>query len=151
MRFLVGEIASVRGFGPIDPETPDPTIDVGFGFASGARGMLHGLREVPYSLFELDLVGPKGRARIDRGGQSVDVFLVAGSRQFPGVRELVPAVGPAGGLGDLLMHAASDVVEALTTGREPAGTGADAVLALSWAVAAIDDATRREDHALVAR
>jgi hypothetical protein len=64
---------------------------------------------------------------------------------------LVAAIGPAGGLGDLLMHAASDVIEALATGRQPAGTGADAVAALGWAVAAIEDAGRREHDALVTR
>ncbi len=151
VRFLIGEIATVRGFGAVDPEAADSTIDVEFGFASGARGMLHGLRKAPYSLFELDILGSKGRARVIDGGQRVEVFMVAGSRRFPGFRELIPAVGPSGGLGDLLMHAASDLVESLTTGREPAGTGADAVAALGWAVAALDDAARRDGHVLVAR
>lgn len=150
-RFLVGEIASVEGFGPVDAEATDATIDVGFDFESGARGLLHGLRAVPYSLFELDIVGPKGRVRIIEGGQRVEVFTVAGSRRFPGFRELLPAVGPSGGLADLLMHAASDVVEALATGREPAGTGADAVTALGWAVLALEDAKRREGHVLLSR
>ncbi len=150
-RFLVGEIARVEGFGPVDPQRTDQTIDVALEFESGARGMLHGLRTAPYSLFELDLVGPKGRVRISDGGQRVDVYTVAGSRRFPGFRELIAAIGPAGGLGDLLMHAASDVIEALATGRQPAGTGADAVAALGWAAAAIDDAARREPHGLVTR
>ncbi len=151
VRFLVGEIVRVEGFGPIDPGSADQTIDVAIDFESGARGMLHGLRAAPYSLFELDLIGPKGRVRIVDGGQRVDVYTVAGSRRFPGFRELVSAVGPSGGLGDLLMHAASDVIEALATGRRPAGTGADAVAALGWAVAAIADAARKEDHGLVTR
>lgn len=151
VRFLIGEIATVEGYGPVTANAPDSTIDVGFEFESGARGLLHGLRTGPYSLFELDILGSQGRVRVIEGGQRVEVFAVTGSRRFPGFRELLPAEGPSGGLADLLMHAASDLVEALATGREPAGTGADAVAALRWAVAALDDAERREGNVLVTR
>ncbi len=151
VRFLVGEIAEVRGFGPVEPATTDSTIDLAVDFVSGARGMLHGLRVSPYSLFELDLAGPGGRVRIVDGGQRVEVFTPAPSQRFPGFQELVRTAGPSGGLGDLLLHAATDVIDALGTGREPAGTGADAVAALEWATAGIEDAVRRDANAAVAR
>ena len=151
-RFLIGEVAGIRGFGVVAEEVLDATIDVELEFEAGARGMLHGLREVPYSLFEMDLIGRQGRVRVIDSGQRVEVFKAAPSRRFPGFRELVPAPGPAGGLGDLLMHAASDLIEALATGRPPACTGTDAVIALSLAEQAIADARSEErTHAAIGR
>ena len=151
-RFLVGEVVGVRGFGVVGEDALDATIDVEMEFDTGARGLLHGIRDVPYSFFEMDLIGPKGRVRIADSGQRIEAFTAAPSRRFPGFRELVPAAGPAGGLGDLLMHAASDLVESLATGRTPACTGADAVAALSLADQALADArTRERPHATVGR
>jgi len=145
-RFLVGEIESVTGSGRVEPDARDATIDVALELSTGARGMLHGL-EVPYSLFEIELLGERGRVRVFDGGQRFEVAGVAPSRRFPGFRELIPMVGPNGGLSDLLMHAASDLVEALATGRSPACTGADAVEALRVAQVAIDSArARNEEH-----
>lgn len=146
-RFLVGEIESVRGHGAVDPDASDATIDVDLEFASGARGVLHGLRDIPYSLFEIELIGARGRLRVVDGGQRIETFVAAPSRRFPGFRELIPGPGPNGGLADLLMHAAGDLVEALATGRPPAGTGDDAVIALELASRAIEDARERREEA----
>lgn len=152
VRFLVGEIAEVRGTGTVPPDAADATIDVELAFANGARGQLHGLVTAPYSLFELDLVGDRGRVRIIDAGQRVETFVATPSRRFPGFRELLPAAGPTGGLADLLMHAATDLVEALATGREPAATGDDAVIALELASRALEDArVGKESHAAAGR
>jgi predicted dehydrogenase len=149
-RFLVGEIEWVRGFGRVDSDARDATIDVELGFANGARGHLHGLTHAPYSLFEMDLIGPRGRVRVIDGGHRIETFTTAASRRYPGFRELIPAAGPTGGLADLLMHAASDLVESMATGRRPAATGTDATIALRLAALALDDArARREDHATI--
>lgn len=151
-RFLVGNIVGVRGFGDVADDALDATIDVAMEFDTGARGLLHGLRDVRYSFFEMDLIGRKGRVRVIDSGQRVEVFTAAPSRRFPGFRDLIPVPGPDGGLSDLLMHAGSDLVEALATGRAPACTGADAVVALSLADQAITDArTNERTHATVGR
>jgi predicted dehydrogenase len=144
-RLLVGEIELIRGQGEVAPFAADATIDAELIFAGGARGWLHGLTTAPYSLFEMDLIGTRGRARLIDAGQRFELFGTAASRRFPGFRELVPIAGPAGGLADLLMHAASDLVESLATGREPAATGADAVAALRLASTALEDARERRD------
>ncbi len=152
VRFLVGEIADVRGTGAVEPGAADATIDVELTFVNGARGQLHGLAAVPYSLFELDLVGERGRVRVIDAGQRIETFTATPSRRFPGFRELVPAVGPTGGLADLLMHAATDLVEALATGRDPAATGDDAVIALELASRALEEARAgKESHATLGR
>jgi predicted dehydrogenase len=151
-RYLIGEITEVRGSGLVDDGAVDATIDVELGFACGARGVLSGLRHGSFAHFEIDLIGTRGRVRVIDSGQRIEVFTAATSRRFPGFRELLPAPGPTGGLSDLLMHAAGDLVESLATGRPPACTGEDAVKALTLADRALADAQRRwEDHATIGR
>lgn len=144
-RFLIGDIAAVRGLGRVDGDEVDPTIDVELQFCSGARGLLFGIRGGEFSFFEMDLIGPRGRLRLVEGGERVEVFGPAASRRFPGFRELAPMAGPPGGLADLLGHAAGDLVDALATGRPPACRGEDAVIALRLAQEVIATA-QLEDH-----
>ncbi len=137
-RFLVGEIRSVRPRPGEPVDGPDPTIDVMLEFEGGARGLLTGLRGVDYALFEMDLVGTRGRARILEGGHRFEIFAAGASPRFPGFRELLPVEGPAGGIDDLVRHPAADLIAALAEGREPACTGDDAVAALALATSAIE-------------
>jgi predicted dehydrogenase len=145
-RFLVGEIATVVGRGPVPGDGLDATIDVELEFAAGARGALVGLGTSSYSLFEMDLIGTSGRVRIVDGGQRVEAFGAIASRWFPGFRELAPLASPPGGLSDLVMHAATDLIEAVATGRPPACTGEDAVVVLALATQALATAEER-NHA----
>jgi len=136
-RFLVGEIAQVAGFGPPAGATGDPTVDVALRFANGARGTLSGVPNLAYSLFEMDLIGTAGRARLVEGGHRFDVTAVGPSPRFPDYQELLPAPGPAGGLEDLVGHTAADVLDALSGGRAPMCSGWDGVVALELAEAAL--------------
>lgn len=147
-RWLVGDITAIRGRGE-SGSGEDATIDAELDFACGARGSLHGIRQAPYSFFEMDLIGRQGRVRISDGGARFEHWRTAPSRRFPGFSELEPAACPTGGLADLLMHAVSDLIEALTTGRAPAATGPDAVVALRLAEEALTSA--RGDHAFAGR
>jgi predicted dehydrogenase len=141
-RFLAGDIVGVGGVGPAPEEEVDPTIDVRVEFVSGARGCLSGVADLPYSLFEMDLIGSAGRVRVADAGHRFEVTVAAQSQRFPGFRELIPAPGPAGGLEDLVGHAVGDLVRALQEARPPACTGEDAVVALEWAEAALRSARR---------
>ena len=136
-RWLVGELTSVRGIGVVPRGAADATIDLAFEFAGSGRGSLTGLSGASYSLFEMDLIGATGRVTIAESGQRFVTTQAAPSRRFPGFRELAPMPGPQGGLADLLLHAANDLVEALATDRQPLGTIADALAALSIAEDAI--------------
>ncbi len=145
-RFLVGEISAVRGTGLVPPGGGDATIDVALAFASGARGLLLGVATARYSLFEMDLLGTSGRLRITEGGHRFEAFRSIESDRFPGFRELAPCDGPPGGLVDLLLHAAVDLVDALESGRPPGSTGADAVAALRLAEEAMATTLIEDRH-----
>ena len=144
-RYLVGEVIGIRGSGPVAPEQVDATIDVDLRFASGARGHLQGLRGGEYSLFEMDLVGSLGRLQISDSGERFQAFRGQPSRRFPGFQELAEMASPDGGLTDLLLHAATDLTEALENGRAPACSGEDGVIALRLATEALATA-RAEDR-----
>jgi len=151
-RWLAGEITEVRGHGAVEPGATDATIDAELRFASGAIGSLHGLREVDYSLFELDLLGSAGRVRVTGSGGRFEAWTSSPSRLFPGFFDLVPIDCPAGDLTDLLGHAVRDLLTALRTGRPPAGTAAAAVAALQLAAEAMAGAQAEEGrHATIGR
>lgn len=148
-RFLVGDIARARGLGPAARGDADATIDVALEFAQGATGLLAGLGDVTYSLFEMDLIGTAGRVRLVEAGHRFETTVVGPSPRFQGHRELLPADGPAGGLDDLVGHAVRDLWGAVREGRPPACGGADALAALELAEAALGTdsaAPRRRAH-----
>ncbi len=145
-RWMVGEIAEIRGHGAVAPDATDATIDAELRFASGAVGTLHGIRDVTYSLFELDLIGAKGRLRLTESGSRFEAWTTAPSRSFPGFNDLMPIKAPAGDLTDLVGYAVRDVMAALKTGCAPAGTASDAVAALQLASEALASARMEEVH-----
>ena len=145
-RFLLGEIVSVRGSGRVAPGEDDPTIDVELAFATGVRGFLAGIRSARYGFFEMDLVGSEGRVRVTDSGQRIEVLRPRDSRRFPGFRELAASGGPAGGLADLVLHAATDLVDALASNRPPAATALDAIRVLRLAEDAVATAMIEDRH-----
>jgi len=143
-RYLVGEVVEIAGDGETGGD--DPTIDASLRFAGGARGRLLGLRSLDSSLFEMDLFGSAGRARLVEAGQRFEITTPRDSRRFAGFRELQPAPGPKGGLHDLLWHPVEALVRALREGSDPACTGEDATRALQLALEAIETADRARSH-----
>jgi predicted dehydrogenase len=139
-RMLCGEIVSAQGNGDVDLWADDPTIDVSVEFEDGFPGRLTGLARATYTLFEMDIVGTSGRVRLVEAGDRFDITTVGPSPRFPGFKELIPGRGPSGGLADLLMHAVSDLLECVETGRVPACTAEDAIRALTLADEALASA-----------
>lgn len=141
-RFLVGEITEVWGCASKAGGEEDPTLDAFFRFESGATGYLHGCDAGAFSLFEMDLIGTRGRARITDAGATFEFSQAADSTRYSGYRELTPARKEPAGLGDTLLHAVEDLVTALEEGRAPRCSGEDGVAALRIALAVRDAASR---------
>ncbi len=70
-RWYIGEIAAVRADPAVVEVEEDPTPDIRFEFQSGAIGLLKGVDQRSYALFEIDLLGTKGRLRITQGPRFV--------------------------------------------------------------------------------
>jgi predicted dehydrogenase len=134
-RFFVGEVAWAWGTDVRREPGDDPTLDAFFQFESGAGGHLAGGDALAYNLFELDLVGPRGRLRITDLGEAFEVFEVADSPRFSGYREFAPRASYRDGLRDVLKHAVDDLVRCLDEGRTPRCSGADGLAAIRIAEA----------------
>jgi predicted dehydrogenase len=140
-RFFAGEIAWAWGTDVRREPGDDPTLDAFFQFESGAGGHLAGGDALAYTLFEIDLLGTRGRLRITDLGETFEVFEVTDSPRFSGYRELTPRESYRDGLRDVLRHAVDDLVRCLDEGRTPRCSGADGLAALRIAEA-VRESTR---------
>ena len=139
-RFFVGEIARVWGRDVLREGGDDPTLDAFLEFESGAAAHLQACSASAYSVFEMDLLGTRGRVRVTDSGHVFQTYGVADSPRFSGYRELRPVDGLTGGLEDVLLNAVEDLARAVDEAAEPLCSGADGVAALGVALAVRDSA-----------
>lgn len=139
-RFLVGEIRRVWGRDVLHESGDDPTLDAFIEFDGGAAAHLQACRSTAYTVFEMDLIGTRGRVQLLDSGHVFQTFLVADSPRYSGYRGLVPVDGIAGGLEDVLLHAVEDLVRSVDQGTQPLCSAADGIAALKVAIAARDSA-----------
>ncbi|MBI2387682.1 MAG: Gfo/Idh/MocA family oxidoreductase [Elusimicrobia bacterium] len=137
MRLLGGELDWVSGDRFADASGDEPTVAGFLGFSSGAKGFLacQGRRES--FVFELDVLGSRGRLRLTDNCRRLELSQFKESPNFSGYDELasfpVPAKAdrPSGFLaavGDL-----ADCLDGLK--KAPSCTGRDGLLALAAAEA----------------
>lgn len=135
-RFLVGDIKRVWGRDVLREGGPDPTLDALIEFENGAAGHLQACRAGAHTLFEMDLVGTRGRVQLIDSGHVFRTFEVADSLRNPGRRILIPVEGLSGGLEDALLNAVDDLAHAVETSGSPLCSAADAIDALKVALGA---------------
>jgi len=139
-RFLIGDVASVQGIDVRSEGGPDPTVDALVRFRSGVLGRLAGCRADAFTVFEMDVVGTRGRLRLLDNGQTIESYAVGDSPHYSGYRVLLLEQTTHGGMEDLLLHAVNDLVRCLTGGGEPACSGEDGLAALRLALEIRDSA-----------
>ena len=134
-RWLLGPLSEAAGIDVLHEGGNDPTLDALLGFASGARGYLHGLSAADYALFEMDIACTGGRARIVDSGFRIEIQRLEDSPFGAGYRRLGEAEILSGELGDALFNAVDDLALCLKNGTTPRCTGEDALAALDVALA----------------
>jgi len=139
-RFLVGPVSRVWGRDALRESGDDPTLDAFLEFAGGASGHLQACTAQAFSLFEMDLIGSKGRVRLVDFGNTIEFYEVAESRDYTGYQTLVLKERKQDGLRDVLLHAVADLVHCLNTGSRPRCDGADGIAALEIALAVRESA-----------
>ncbi|GLR12922.1 1-carboxy-3-chloro-3,4-dihydroxycyclo hexa-1,5-diene dehydrogenase [Chitinimonas prasina] len=137
-RLLAGEIVTVRA---VDCGMPayehDPSPSVQLGFACGATGWLQALSHHDYASFELEVFTDQARLRFSESGQVFESWRAGESPDYPGYRQLLPQGRQDDLLKDVLLHAVTDLVEAVQQGRPALCQGGDGLTALRLAEAAI--------------
>jgi predicted dehydrogenase len=139
-RFLVGPVSRVWGRDFLKETGDDPTLDAFLEFAGGASGHLHACAAQAFSLFEMDLVGIKGRVRLLDFGSAIEFYEVAESREYTGQQTLSLKERKQHGFRDVVLHAVQDLVHCLNTNSRPRCGGADGVAALEIALAVRESA-----------
>jgi predicted dehydrogenase len=135
-RFLLGEVTNVVAVDHVNDGSDDPTIDVRLGFASGARADLIGCTSA-FSIFEMDIIGTRGRIRIADSGHVIELYEVADSPHYTGYRSLNPVDTWDGGMDNAMPRMIADCVACLDQPGRPVCSGDDGVAALEIAHAAL--------------
>ncbi len=135
--FLIGPTRQVIGINRMGEDGDDPTLDVMLEFESGAAGYLHGCDAAAYAMFEMDIVGSQGRARIVDSGFVIEIYGVVASPFGAGYRKLVLQDKIDGGLENALLAAIVDMVRCLREGGMPRCSGGDALQTLNIGFAAL--------------
>ncbi|OIO01418.1 MAG: hypothetical protein AUJ49_07735 [Desulfovibrionaceae bacterium CG1_02_65_16] len=139
-RFLVGEVAAVQGWNLLGEPGPDPTLDCLLRFECGAVGSLQALDSQLFSLFEMDIVGSLGRARLVDSGHWIEHTHVADSPYYSGYATLMPEGRVPGVLENCTLRAVEDLAACIETDHVPRCSGEDALRALQIGLALHDSA-----------
>ncbi|MBM3946872.1 MAG: Gfo/Idh/MocA family oxidoreductase [SAR202 cluster bacterium] len=144
LRFLCGEIVHVEGLNPRPGPPGDSTPDAVLTFAGGFTGFVHGCSAEEFAVFDIDVIGSRGRVRLVEEGHAVEFYTLGDSQYYPDYRQFVQApFEPSAGLRDPLLYPVEDTVRALGTRSYPACTAADAIRALDLALLIARSAARQ--------
>jgi len=129
-RWLVGDVARVHGFQTGSAEYIDPPLDTWLLFSSGASGYLHNCDGEAFTVFEMDILGTKGRARLTEFGHRYEIYAVGENPHYGGYRSLTKTQEEYGDVEDTALCAVEDLVNCLDHGGEPRCSGRDGLEAL---------------------
>jgi predicted dehydrogenase len=134
LRFYLGEVVWVQGRYSRNPSPnpEDPNIDAWLGFADGLVAAIQACDVKAYLIFEVSLIGTKGRLRVTSSGFNVEFEEVRDSERFAGYRELFPAAPPVSAEGphEFMLFGVAHLLKCLKTGQKPICSGEDGRAAL---------------------
>jgi predicted dehydrogenase len=110
---------------------PDPCLDGYMYFKNGFGCALKGCEVKSYLVFELDVLGTKGRIRLYDSGDKATLWLAEKSKMYSGYQELYEKPLPFGNPHRAhFLNSIQDIVACIESGRQPACSGEDGVAAL---------------------
>ncbi|MGB7562252.1 MAG: Gfo/Idh/MocA family oxidoreductase [Candidatus Acidiferrales bacterium] len=134
LRFYLGDLAWVEGDMSVNSSgnAADPNIDAWLGFQSGTVATIQACDAGAYTIFEITLLGTRGRLRIGAHGFHADFEEARESGRYSGYRELFPAELPfeSNSSHELLLNGIVHIIECLEEGRRPISSGEDGRAAL---------------------
>jgi len=134
LRFYLGDVAWVEGrlSASTPPNAADLNIDGWLGFANGTLAAIQACSTSAYTIFEIVLLGTKGRLRLSSHGFHAEFEEARESERYTGYCELFPAVLPVEGefTQELLPRGVAQLIECIQTGADPVSCGEDGRAAL---------------------
>jgi len=144
MRFYAGNVDWVCG-DATDHGEGELNLSGYLHFRSGVQGMVVSGWDRANHLFELELLGSRGRIRLSGDGGRLDLSRFEDSPRYSGYRELgaAQAMDPALLKGEnRLIAAVKNIVQCMRSDKVPACSGRDGMAALEIAWALCESATR---------
>lgn len=142
--FLFGDADWVEGNLSINksPNPSDPNIDTRIGFKSGTIVCVQACDHRAYAIFEIVLLGEKGRLRITSVGAHVEFKFEEVKESQWGIRELFPAKTPVSDRGphEYMIEGVIHLIDCLKDNRRPYSTGEDGRVALEMICATLESA-----------
>ncbi|MHB8754668.1 MAG: Gfo/Idh/MocA family protein [Candidatus Acidiferrales bacterium] len=134
LRFYVGDVDWVEGriSANASPNAADPNIDGWLGFANGTVAAIQACDVRAYTIFEINLLGTRGRLRVTSHGFEAEFEEVRESERYSGYRELFPASLPIDGNGshEVMLCGVAHLLDCMERGRKPVSSGEDGRAAL---------------------
>jgi predicted dehydrogenase len=140
LNWLAGDVSWVMGYDRLREGGEDPTVDVALGLRSGAVAALHAIDSRKFTVFEMDLMTARGRARLVESALRLELFRAAPSTHYSGYVELRLEPLDLGEARDLMLHLVEDVVDALESSRPPVTGVSNAIAAMRVSLAALQSA-----------
>ena len=142
MRYFGGEVDWVSGV-EVGQAKPEPNLCGYLQFQAGAHGAILCGWDRANHIFELDLLGSRGRLRLSGDGAQLEVFGFEDSPRYSRYRELVRTSTNSDGCiqdENRLIAAVKDVIRCVHTGGTPACSGLDGRAALAIACGLVESA-----------
>ena len=134
LRFLFGDVAWVIAFLSENKSSKeeDPNFDGVLRFKNNVFCTIHACDVNNFSIFEMDIVGEKGRLRITHSGFDLDFYEVRDSNLFSGYKELYSSEPPT--YVDLprefMINGVKHLVECIENNKPSISSGEDGLRAL---------------------
>jgi len=144
IRFLISKDPEVASGVSIDSDNADPDVSGYLIFQGGVTCTINAIGKRENLIFEVDIIGSKGRIRISENGRKIDSAVFVKSPNYSGYKELFlrPVKLIAGK--DRFVQAMDDIVKVLTKKKPFVNcSGNDGLIALKMSYAMFDSAKNR--------
>ena len=134
LSFLFGDVDNVQAFESNNPSTlkNDPNLDGFVKFKSGLMCTIQATNVADFLLFELDIIGSKGRLKLTRTGLDFEYYEVKESTIYSEYKELFRTQFPVDIkiTGELMINSIEHLVDCLDNHKESISRGEDGLKSL---------------------
>lgn len=134
LRFYLGDVDWVEGkiSANSSRNDADPNIDAWLAFENGALAAIQACDVRAYTIFEITMLGTRGRLRVGAHGFQADFEGVRESQRYSGYNELFAAEPPfvTSSSHELLLYGVAHLIDCLEREEKPISSGEDGRAAL---------------------
>jgi predicted dehydrogenase len=131
LRFFFGEVHWVRAFNLLNEQNADPVLDGYVKMRSGVCCVLVGCSRDHYDIFDFDMIGTRGRLRIEELGYRIRLWRMGAHQEIPDRKVLIEVSSPfPPSMRGMMLAAVDNLVRCVTEGQKPLDSGRDGLAAL---------------------